>query len=116
MESQKENGTIGNGNRAITKLKGEGTLNLKGFFRNTTTYGVSYLLFGLDDEAYSINGFAAEQFDTVAQELQGAEFQIAYSTAHSDRYNKDYIVLSNPVVLKLPEKQTKLSVVYTDKA
>ena len=116
MESQNGNGTKANGNRATVKLKGEGTLNLKGFFRNTTTYGVSYLLFGLDDEAYSINGFAAEQFDTVAQELQGAEFQISYSTAHSDKYNKDYIVLSNPIVLKMPERQTKLSVVYTDKA
>ena len=116
MESQKENGTIGNGNRAITKLKGEGTLNLKGFFRNTTTYGVSYLLFGLDDEAYSINGFAAEQFDSVAEELKGAEFQISYSTAYSDKHKKNYIVLSNPIVLKMPEKQTKLSVVYTNKA
>ena len=88
----------------IEKLSGEGTLRVKGFFRNTTRYGVSYLLFTESDKPYSINGFAAEQFDSVAEELKGSVFDLPYEKQHSDTYDKDFIVLYNSKRVSTPAK------------
>lgn len=98
----------------IERLSGNGAITVKGYFENSTIYGATFLLFTTDNHVYSISGFAARQFETVANDLKGAIFKLPYESKHSEQWNKDYIVLGDPKVLSRQSDQTKLKIEFAD--
>ena len=99
--------------KEIVKLEGQGSVKLSGYSRNESQYGASFLLFpmGDSDKVYSISGFAAKQFDEIEDELFGKNFELRYETRHSDKFDKDYIVLTGVKVLK---DRNRLNIEYED--
>ena len=97
-----------NERKEIEKLEGTGMLTVDGFYGNDGAFGRSYLLFS-GDRVFSINGYAARQFAEKEFELLGKTFTLKYTTKHSKKYNKDYIVLTGITVL---EDRTTLKIEY----
>ena len=97
--------------RDIKKLDGNGEVKVNGFYRNMGQFGVSYLLF-TDNEVFSLSGFAARQFDDVADELLYKTFILRYETKKSKTYGKNYVVIKAVKVIDGGDFRGKLKVEY----
>ena len=97
--------------REIKKLTGNGEIVVNGFYRNIGQFGVSYLLF-TDNEVFSLSGFAAKQFDDVADELLYKTFILHYETKKSKNYGKNYAVVKAVRVIDGGDFRGKLKVEY----
>ena len=101
--------------KEIKKLTGNGEIVANGFYRNMGQFGVSYLLFA-DNEVFSLSGFAAKQFDDIADDLFGTIFKLKYETKRSKKYGKNYVVIKSVVIksVKLVDDGSKLKVERDD--
>ena len=99
--------------KEIEKLEGDGSIELSGFSGNISQYGESYILFPKEDngKVYSISGFAGKQFSEIEEKLKGKDFILYYESRYSDKYDKDYTILTKVRVLK---DRSKLDIEYEE--
>ena len=85
-----------------------------GFYVNEGKFGESVLLFDADGNAYSLNGFAGRQFieEILDERLLNKEFKLTLEKKFSNRYQREYYVISEVDVIRTKtEVQKKLKFV-----
>ena len=85
-----------------------------GFCETVSKFGESVLLFDKNGDAYSLNGFAGRQFmeEVLNDRLLNKEFHITLEKKFSNRYQREYYVISEVDVIRTKtEVQKKLKFV-----
>ena len=98
--------------KPISEIKPD--IIFSGFYETVGTFGESVLLFDKKGDAYSLNGFAGRQFyyEELDVRLLNKEFRITLEKKFSNRYKREYYVISEVDVIRTKtEVQKKLKFV-----